>query len=135
MTYRGVDKLGKKYRAEISIDSKRVHLGMFKIAKKAAKAYDKAAIKYHGDKAKVNFGRKLTIIEEQVYKLIAGDFYNLSYENAAKLMPMTRNNIGKAIKRIWKKCPSLFPLRMPYPKLSSIPSYKTWMDSIVVRKF
>lgn len=135
MTYRGVNKLGRKYRAEISVNNKRVHLGMFEIAKQAAEAYDKAAVKYHGDGAKTNFGRKLTIREEQVYRLVSGDFYNLTYENAAKVMPMTRNNIYRAVKRIREKCSSLFPLRMSYPKLSNILSYRTWMDSIVIRKF
>jgi hypothetical protein len=44
-----------KYRAEIRVDRKRLTLGRFKRAEDAARAYDEAARKHHGEFAKVNF--------------------------------------------------------------------------------
>ncbi len=55
--YRGVsfDKRRRLWRATISYCGKSKHLGHFKDKVKAAKAYDKAARKYHGDFATLNF--------------------------------------------------------------------------------
>jgi len=58
--YKGVcrDKSSGKWRAGISYQGKHIHLGMFDDKIEAAKAYDEAAKRYHGEYAVVNFGSK-----------------------------------------------------------------------------
>lgn len=55
--YKGVfwRKETKKWRARIVVNYKRIHLGYFDDIIDAARAYDMAAIKYHGSFAKLNF--------------------------------------------------------------------------------
>jgi len=55
--YKGLefDKTTNKFKARISINSKTIYLGSFKSESDAAKAYDKAAIKYHKQFACLNF--------------------------------------------------------------------------------
>ncbi|MCX5632542.1 MAG: AP2/ERF family transcription factor [Phycisphaerae bacterium] len=55
--YKGVcrDKKCGKWRAGISYQGKHIHLGMFDDEIEAAKAYDEAAKRYHGEYAVVNF--------------------------------------------------------------------------------
>jgi hypothetical protein len=55
--YKGVSwrKRKKKWRARICINGERKHIGYFKDEIHAAKAYDKAAKKYHGEFASLNF--------------------------------------------------------------------------------
>jgi len=55
--YKGVyfDKQKRLWRAAIVCNRKRIHLGYFKNKTDAAKAYDKAAKKYHGQFASLNF--------------------------------------------------------------------------------
>lgn len=54
--YKGVSwsKELKKWRTQICINKKHIHVGLFKDKIEAAKAYNEAAIKYHGEFAKLN---------------------------------------------------------------------------------
>jgi hypothetical protein len=55
--YKGVyfENYTKKYKANIKVDYKTINLGRFLNEIDAAKAYDKAAIKYFGEFANLNF--------------------------------------------------------------------------------
>jgi len=55
--YKGVDWVARqrKWRARITINRRRIYLGSFKNQIQAAEAYDKAAEKYHGRFAVLNF--------------------------------------------------------------------------------
>jgi hypothetical protein len=52
--YKGVSFQSGKYRAYIVLDYKQIHLGRFDSKEEAARAYNAAAIKYHGEYAKLN---------------------------------------------------------------------------------
>jgi len=55
--FKGVswDEKNKKWKAQIQIEGKNINLGRFNTKEKAAKAYDNAAIIYHGKFAKLNY--------------------------------------------------------------------------------
>lgn len=55
--FKGVtrNKSSKKWRAKIGVYKKYLHLGVFSSEAEAGKAYDIAAIKYHGEFACLNF--------------------------------------------------------------------------------
>lgn len=55
--FKGVSwhKINGVWTANIRLNKKRIHLGSFKDKTEAAKAYDKAAIKYFGEFARLNF--------------------------------------------------------------------------------
>ncbi len=52
--YKGVSRNGSKWRARIRIRRKEIFLGNFSTPEMAAQTYNKAAIKYFGDYAKLN---------------------------------------------------------------------------------
>jgi HNH endonuclease/AP2 domain len=54
--YKGViyDKARSKWRSEICVEGKRKYLGRFTTAEEAAKAYNDAAIQFHGEFAYIN---------------------------------------------------------------------------------
>ena len=60
--YKGVDWANdmKRWRARIRVNGKRIYLGSFEDEIEAAKAYDMAAKKFHGDFATLNFPNQLT---------------------------------------------------------------------------
>jgi hypothetical protein len=47
-----------KWKAHIGVNDKDLHLGYFKTEEEAARAYDEAAMKEFGDRAKLNFSKK-----------------------------------------------------------------------------
>ena len=141
--YRGVSYTKKRYiQAQIKANGHLMYLGIFKTLELAAEAYDRAALKYHGTKAKLNFtNRLITIQQEQVYRLCSPDFYNLTYEQAGMLLGICAATVYRELERVKEKCPSLFPLyHRPsdvsmYVALNRSLCYEPWMDSKIVMKF
>lgn len=58
--YKGVNWESKAWRARIVVNRKSIHLGRYTNALEAAKAYDVAAVKYHGEFASLNFPQEKT---------------------------------------------------------------------------
>ena len=57
--FKGVDKRGERFKAAIKIDGKTQYLGMFDTAKKAARAYDRAAMEAGRPPTKLNYQDKV----------------------------------------------------------------------------
>ena len=56
--FRGVSRKGNLWQALIMINRKQKYIGNFKSEEEAAKAYDEYAMKFHKNKARVNFPHK-----------------------------------------------------------------------------
>lgn len=53
--FKGVEKLKVKWRAQIVVNYRKLHLGCYLTAEEAALAYDRGARKYFGEFARLNF--------------------------------------------------------------------------------
>jgi hypothetical protein len=53
--FRGVSRKGNRWQALIMINRKKNYIGNFKSEEEAAKVYDEYAMKYHKNKARLNF--------------------------------------------------------------------------------
>ncbi len=58
--FKGVVIERNKYKAQISVNGRSINLGRFITAGEAASAYDKAALKYFGEFASLNFPKNTT---------------------------------------------------------------------------
>ena len=54
--YKGVTRKKDRFIAYIVYNTKQIYLGSYISAEDAAREYDKAAIRYHGEFARINFG-------------------------------------------------------------------------------
>ena len=66
--YKGVQKQREKFRAEIWIDGKRNNIGTFDTAKKAARAFDRAAMQAGRPPTKLNYQDKVPMDSCMDYK-------------------------------------------------------------------
>ena len=55
VVYRGITKIGERWRSKITIDGSNQHLGYFRTSHEAAVAYDRAAVKAGRPVSKLNF--------------------------------------------------------------------------------
>jgi len=56
--FRGVLRKGKKWQAFIMINRNKNYIGNFETEEEAAKVYDEYAMKFHKNKARLNFPHK-----------------------------------------------------------------------------
>lgn len=63
--YRGVDVMGRRYRARISVNDERRTIGVFDTAIEAAHAYDMEALRLFGPFAFTNFPRFIDDVDEE----------------------------------------------------------------------
>jgi len=55
--FKGVFASGKKWMAQIRVGGNHIYLGTYQTPEEAAQVYDEAAIKHHGEFAKLNFSK------------------------------------------------------------------------------
>ncbi|MFK7809752.1 MAG: hypothetical protein AB8F74_18240 [Saprospiraceae bacterium] len=87
--YTGVYEENGRYRAVISIKRKSVHIGMFKTAAAAAKAYNEKSMELYGDEGKLNPIGKHKPKKEKLGKMTA--------------VPLVKKEKAPAAKKITKK--------------------------------
>jgi hypothetical protein len=68
--YTGVQKRGKRFRADIKIDRERRHLGSYDTPKEAALAYDRAVVQHKLPFSRLNYPDGLSIDDEDYDKLM-----------------------------------------------------------------
>lgn len=56
--FKGVTKVGDKWRSQIAVDNEDTYIGMFATPEEAALAYDTEARRIHGEYARLNFSDK-----------------------------------------------------------------------------
>ena len=66
--FKGVRKSDNSWSSRTYVNGRRIHLGTFKTEIEAARAYDRAALKYHGEFACLNFPREDYINEINALK-------------------------------------------------------------------
>ena len=64
--YKGVSKIGNRWRAVIHNGEKNIHLGCFKTTEEAAHTYDEAAKNIHGEFAVLNFPQSSYAVPDPV---------------------------------------------------------------------
>lgn len=55
--FKGVSAFRNKFKATIGFENRQIFIGLFTTPQEAAKAYDKAALKYFGEFANINFSK------------------------------------------------------------------------------
>ena len=81
--YKGVIKIRKTFKAQINIDGKQQHIGMFDTAKQAARAYDRAAMQAGRPPTKLNFQDKVAMdYKPKKKKLSSGN--TIGYRGVSK---------------------------------------------------
>lgn len=77
--------------------------------------------------------RKLTELEEQVYRACSEDFDGLSELEAAEGFGTTQQKISEILKAVYKKCPSL--PKVHWPKPSTVSFDGDFMSDDIREKF
>lgn len=136
MKYLGVRQKDNRYQARYGKLS--MHLGSFETPEQAAKAYDAHVRKLHGMFAPVNFGEyiRCTLFQYICYRYVAPQFGNKTMTETAEILGIHLSTVGKALKRMKRNIPSLFPI-VRYVKGKGVRNvrYRAWMDNQIKCKF